>query len=76
MGESRLCFLSLPLNVSPQIDRGIDYEHEGDRIGVLIVAFSTFNPRLPSIACNCPNLRIMSTLVSQHGRKFHDGVSS
>ena len=56
MGGSRLSFLSLLLNVSPQIDRGINYEHEGDRAGVLMVAFSTLNSPLLSIACNCPTI--------------------
>ena len=33
--------LSFSLNVRPQIDRGIDYEHEGHGVEMLIVALST-----------------------------------
>jgi len=54
MGTQCLPSLSLLLNASPQVDRGIDYEHKGDRIEMLKVTFSTSNPRLLSIACNYP----------------------
>jgi hypothetical protein len=54
MGAQCLPFLLLLLNVSPQVDRGIDYEHKGYRIEMLMVTFSTSNPRLLSIACDYP----------------------
>ena len=43
MGAQRFHFLSPLLNVPPQIDRGVDYEHKGDRIEMLITTFSTSN---------------------------------
>jgi len=54
MGAQCLALLSLALNILPQIDRGVDYEHQGDGIDVLINTFSTSNPHLLLIACICP----------------------
>ena len=41
MGVWCLPLPSFPLNVLPQIDRGIDYEHKGHGVEMLIVALST-----------------------------------
>jgi len=41
MGAQRLPFLSLLLKISPQIDCGIDHEHKGDGVDVLIVTPGT-----------------------------------
>lgn len=46
MGAQCLLFLSLLLNVSPQVDRGVDYEYKSDRIEVLMITFSTSGPDL------------------------------
>ena len=55
MGVQRhLPLLSLLLNILRQIDRGVDYEHQGDGIDVLINTFSTSNPHSLLIACICP----------------------
>lgn len=44
---SPLFLPAFPLITPPQIDRGVDHEHKGDGIEVLIVRFNTCNPRLP-----------------------------
>ena len=51
MGVQRLPLLSLLLNIVPQIDRGVDYEHQGDGIDVLINTFCASNPHSLLIAC-------------------------
>ena len=42
------CYLLPPFlcshGVSPQIDHGVDREHEGDRVEMLVVTFDTCTP--------------------------------
>jgi hypothetical protein len=52
-------FSSLPLITPPQTDRGVDHEHKGDRIEVLVVTFSTCNPRLLSVPRDCRTTSIV-----------------
>jgi len=59
MGAQRLPLFLLLLNVSPQIDRGVDHEHEGGGIEMLIVIFSTSNLHSLLITCNRPTTRIV-----------------
>ena len=58
MGAQRLPFRSPHLNVWPQIDRGIDNEHKGHGIEMLITTFSTSLIFVALNACNYFTARI------------------
>ena len=58
MGAQRLPLFLLLLNIPPQIDRGVDHEHKGSRIEMLIVTFST-NLHSLLITCNRPTTRVV-----------------